>query len=132
MYLPKTPFIWHLSSGEHGGFEAFIIIYKWSRDKLLRVRSVYVEKRQSSLKNRLLDLAGDSSVKAQNEKEIIQKQLAEIDKFKTSLDDILKSKYAPKLDDGVGKNIAPLQEKGLLKVDVLKEKELEKYLNADW
>ena len=132
MYLPKTPFIWHLSSGDHGGFEAFIIIYKWSRDKLLRVRSVYVEKRQSSLKNRLLDLAGDSSVKAQNEKEIIQKQLAEIDKFKTALDDILKSKYAPKLDDGVGKNIAPLQEKGLLKVDVLKEKELQKYLNADW
>jgi len=30
MYLPKTPFIWHLSAGEYGSFEAFIIIYKWS------------------------------------------------------------------------------------------------------
>jgi len=30
MYLPKTPFIWHLSSGEHHGFEAYIIIYKWN------------------------------------------------------------------------------------------------------
>lgn len=32
MYLPKTPFIWHLSSGEHQSFEAFISIYKWNTD----------------------------------------------------------------------------------------------------
>jgi hypothetical protein len=132
MYLPKTPFIWHLSAGAHGGFEAFILIYKWSRDNMLRLRSVYVEKRESSLKNRLVDLERDDSIKAQNEKEIIGKQLFEIEEFKAAIDDILKSGYGPKLDDGVGKNIAPLQEKGLLKTDVLKKKELEKYLNADW
>lgn len=132
MYLPKTPFIWHLSSGEYRGFETFIIIYKWSRDKLLRLRSMYVEKRESSLKNRLRDLESDVSIKAQAEKELIQKQLEEIRVFKIKIDEILGSGYDPKLDDGVGKNIAPLQEKGLLKVDVLKEKELEKYLNADW
>jgi hypothetical protein len=40
MYLPKTPFIWHLSSGENRGFEAYISIYKWNRDKLFRLRSV--------------------------------------------------------------------------------------------
>jgi hypothetical protein len=34
MYLPKTPFIWHLSSGQHQGFEAYILIYKWNRDSL--------------------------------------------------------------------------------------------------
>jgi hypothetical protein len=132
MYLPKTPFIWHLSAGEHGSFDAFVSIYKWSRDNILRLRSVYVEKRESSLKNRLIDLEKDDSVKAQSEKEIIGKQLFEIEEFKAAIDDILKSGYDPKLDDGVGKNIASLQEKGLLKADVLKKKELEKYLNADW
>lgn len=132
MYLPQTPFIWHLSAGEHGSFDAFVSIYKWSRDNMLRLRSVYVEKRESSLKNRLVDLERDDSIKAQNEKEIIGKQLFEIEEFKAAIDDILKSGYDPKLDNGVGKNIAPLQEKGLLKTDVLKKKELEKYLNADW
>ena len=132
MYLPKTPFIWHLSAGEHGSFDAFVLIYKWSRDNMLRLRSVYVEKRESSLKNRLVDIERDDSIKAQSEKEIIEKQLFEIEEFKAAIDDILKSGYDPKLDDGVGKNIAPLQEKGLLKTHVLKKKELEKYLNADW
>ncbi|MBN2373591.1 BREX-1 system adenine-specific DNA-methyltransferase PglX [bacterium] len=132
MYLPKTPFIWHLSSGDFRGFEAFIIIYKWSRDKLLKLRAIYVEKRESSLKNRLIDLEGEDSIKAQGEKETIHRQLKEIGAFKAKIDEILKSGYNPNLDDGVGKNIAPLQEKGVLKAEVLKEKELEKFLNADW
>lgn len=132
MYLPKTPFIWHLSAGEYGSFEAFVIIYKWSRDKMLRLRSIYVEKRESSLKNHLIDLENDFSIKAQSEKELIQNQLEEISKFKKAIDEILQSGYDPKLDDGVGKNIAPLQEKNLLKVDVLKKNQLKKYLEADW
>ena len=37
MYLPKTPFIWHITSGPRRGFDAFIIIYKWSRDKLFTI-----------------------------------------------------------------------------------------------
>jgi len=132
MYLPKTPFIWHISAGRNDGFEAFIIIYKWSRDKMLRLRSVYVEKRESSLKNRLIDLEKDDSIKAQSEKEIIGNQIEEIRYFKKAIDEVLQSGYDPKLDDGVGKNIAPLQEKGILKSDVLTESQLEKYLNADW
>ena len=132
MYLPKTPFIWHLSSGENGGFEVYISIYKWSRDKLLRLRAVYVEKRESSLKNRFSDLSEDISLKVQKEKDLITKQLREIDIFKKKIDEILQSGYDPTLDDGVRKNIAPLQEKGLLKYDVLKKKELQKYLEADW
>jgi len=132
MYLPKTPFIWHLSSGEDQGFEAFISIYKWTRDKLFRLRSVYIEKRESSLKNRFSDLSEDISLTVQKEKDLITRQIKEIEVFKKKIDEILQSGYNPKLDDGVGKNIAPLQEKGLLKYDVLKEKELQKYLNADW
>jgi len=130
--LPKTPFIWHLSSGENQGFEVFISIYKWNKNNLHLLKSVYIEKRESSLKNRLLDLSKDISLKVQKEKDLIIKQLREIDIFKKKIDEILKSGYDPKLDDGVGKNIAPLQEKGLLKYDILKEKELQKYLNADW
>ncbi len=132
MYFPKTPFIWHLSAGEYDSFEAFIIIYKWSRDKMLRLRSIYVEKRESSLKNRLIDLENDFSIQAQSEKELIQNQLEEISKFKKAIDEILQFGYDPTLDDGVGKNIAPLQKKGLLKAYVLTEKELKKYLNTDW
>jgi len=132
MYLPKTPFIWHLSSGENRGFEAYISIYKWNRDKLFRLRSVYIEKRESSLKNRFSDLSKDISLKVQKKKDLITKQLREIDMFKKKIDEILQSGYNPKLDDGVGKNIAPLQEKRLLKHGVLKKKELQKYLEADW
>jgi len=44
----------------------------------------------------------------------------------------LASGYNPTLDDGVGKNIAPLQKRGMISYEVLKEKQLEKYLNADW
>ena len=84
------------------------------------------------MKNRLIDLQNDDSIPAQAEKEKIQLQLEEIGEFKTKIDEILQSGYDPKLDDGVGKNIAPLQEKGLLKVDVLKTNQLKKYLEADW
>ena len=132
MYLPKTPFIWHLSSGENRGFEVFISIYKWNRDKLFRLRSVYIEKRESSLKNRFSDLSEDISLTVQKEKDLITKQLKEIEIFKKKIDEILQSGYDPTLDDGVGKNIAPLQEKGLIKYDVFKKKELQKYLKADW
>lgn len=130
--LPATPFIWHLSSGPEKGFECFISIYKWNRDKLLRLRSVYVEQRESVLKNRQSDLTGSTSAEVQNERDKIYKQLKEIDDFKKKIDELLAEGYDPVLDDGVGKNIAPLQAKGMLAYDVLTDSQLEKYLNADW
>jgi hypothetical protein len=75
MYLPKTPFIWHLTSGEQQGFDCYVIIYKWSRDKLMRLRSVYLEHRERALMNRQSDLANNDSADAQNEKDKIFKQL---------------------------------------------------------
>lgn len=45
---------------------------------------------------------------------------------------LLASGYDPKLGDGVGKNIAPLQKAGLLSYEVLNSGQLKKYLNADW
>ncbi|PTQ77405.1 N-6 DNA methylase [Nitrosomonas oligotropha] len=132
MYLPKTPFIWHLSSGSEQGFDCYIIIYKWSRDKLMRLRSVYIEHRERSLVNRQSDLSGNESADAQNEKDLIFRQLKEIEAFKAKIDELLTEGYNPILDDGVGKNIAPLQKKGLIPYEVLNAGQLKKYLNADW
>ena len=136
MYLPKTPFIWHLSSGEHQGFEAFIIIYKWNRDSLYKLKSTYLSKRTESLQYRLQQLATSQTGQAQTEKETIRLQLQEIEAFAAKIDELIASGYDPQLDDGVGKNIAPLQAKGMLKAEVLKSagknSQLQKYLNADW
>jgi hypothetical protein len=132
MYLPKTPFIWHLSSGPEQGFDCYIIIYKWSRDKLMRLRSVYIEHRERSLVNRQSDLSGNESADAQNEKDLIFRQLKEIEAFKKKIDELLSEGYNPILDDGVGKNIAPLQKMGLIPYEVLNAGQLKKYLNADW
>ena len=132
MYLPKTPFIWHLSSGPEQGFDCYIIIYKWSKDKLLKIRSQYIENRERSLVNRQSDLATNESADAQNEKERIYKQLKEIEAYKTKIDELLAEGYDPILDDGVGKNIAPLQKKGMIPYEVLNPGQLKKYLKADW
>jgi hypothetical protein len=131
-HLPKTPFIWHLSSGPEQGFDCYIIIYKWSRDKLMRLRSVYIENRERSLLNRQSDLAENKSAEAQTEKDRIFKQLKEIESFKAKIDDLLSEGYDPILDDGVGKNIAPLQKRKMIPYDVLNPGQLKKYLNADW
>lgn len=132
MYLPKTPFIWHLSSGEYKGFECFISIYKWSRDNLLRVKSVYIENRQRALQNRQLDLSNDNTASAQNEKDLIFKQLREIEEYKTKIDDLLANGYNPLLDSGVGKNIAPLQKAKMISYEVLNAGQLKRYLMAEW
>jgi len=131
-YLPKTPFIWHLYSGPEQGFDCYIIIYKWSRDKLLRLKSVYIENRERALVNRQSDLANNDSAEAQNEKNRIGRQLKEIESFKAKIDDLLSEGYDPILDDGVGKNIAPLQKRNMIPYDVLNPGQLKKYLNADW
>lgn len=132
MYLPKTPFIWHLTSGPEQGFDCYIIIYKWSRDNLMRLRSVYIENRERALQNRQSDLTDNESASAQNKKDLIFKQLKEIEVFKGKIDELLEEGYNPILDDGVGKNIAPLQQKKMLAYDVLNAGQLKKYLNADW
>ncbi len=136
MYLPKTPFIWHLSSGKHQGFEAYILIYKWNRDSLFKLKSHYISHRVQNLEYRQITLQDVNTAQAQTEKETIRLQLQEIKLFTTKIDELIAEGYDPKLDDGVGKNIAPLQKKGLLRAEVLKSagknSQLEKYLNADW
>jgi hypothetical protein len=98
----------------------------------MRLRSVYIKHRERSLVNRQIDLAENESVEAQNEKERIFKQLKEIEGFKVKIDELLAEGYNPILDDGVGKNIAPLQKKKMIPYAVLSAGQLKKYLNADW
>ncbi|MCB0536652.1 MAG: BREX-1 system adenine-specific DNA-methyltransferase PglX [Bacteroidetes bacterium] len=132
MYLPKTPFIWHLSSGQQQGFEAYILIYKWNRDSLFKLKSHYISHRVQNLEYRQITLQDVNTAQAQTEKETIRLQLQEIKLFTTKIDELIAEGYDPKLDDGVGKNIAPLQKKDLLRAEVLKANQLTKYLNADW
>lgn len=137
MYLPKTPFIWHLTSGPLHAMELYVSIYRWNRNTLSRVKSVYCANRESALRDRLAVLAKNTDTSAQSEAADIRAQLRELAEFTDRLDALFASGYDPKLDDGVGKNIAPLQKAGLLSYAVLKEtggakSQLNKFLNADW
>lgn len=131
MYLPKTLFIWHLTSGPHHAIELYISIYKWSRDTLFRIKSVYIANRETALNDRLsgVDI---STANGKLEAAELKEQLKELKAFAEKIDELLASGYDPKLDDGVGKNIAPLQKAGLLSYEVLNAGQLKKYLNADW
>lgn len=135
MYLPKTPFIWHLTSGDpasgHSAIDLYVSIYTWSRDTLFRIKSVYLANRESGLSDRLAAI-DPTTANGKIEAAEIKEQLQELHLFADKIDALLASGYDPKLDDGVGKNIAPLQKAGLLSYDVLNSGQLEKYLNADW
>lgn len=131
MYLPKTPFIWHLSSGPHHAIELYVSIYKWSRDALYRVRSIYAANREAALRDRLNSL-DTSNTEGRMEAQELRATLTELQEFCQTVDDLLATGYDPKLDDGVGKNIAPLQKRKMLSYEVLNAGQLKKYLNADW
>lgn len=131
MYLPKTPFIWHITSGPHHALELYVSIYRWNRDTLIRIKSVYAANREAALNDRLqVLLQGDATQRAQAAE--VRLQLTELRQFCNKVDTLLASGYDPKLDDGVGKNIAPLQKTKLIAYDVLNAGQLKKYLNADW
>ena len=133
--MPKTPFIWHLTSGDptsgRSAIDLYVSIYTWSRDTLFRIKSVYVANRENALADRLAAL-DPTSASGKMEAALIKDQQQELRQFADKIDQLLASGYDPKLDDGVGKNIAPLQKAGLLSYDVLNSGQLEKYLNADW
>lgn len=131
MYLPKTPFIWHITSGPKHAIELFVSIYKWNRNSLFRIKSVYSANRETALRDRLSSLTADDP-SSQLEAGTIREQLEEIRHFNSTIDELLSSGYDPKIEDGVGKNIAPLQVRGMLSYPVLKDTQLKKYLKADW
>lgn len=133
--MPKTPFIWHLTSGDpasgRSAIDLYVSIYTWSRDTLFRIKSVCVANRENALADRLAAL-DPTSASGKMEAALIKDQQQELRQFADKIDQLLASGYDPKLDDGVGKNIAPLQKAGLLSYDVLNSVQLKKYLDADW
>lgn len=130
-FLPSTPFIWHLTSGEHHAIELYISIYKWNRDTLFRIRSIYAANREAAIRDRLNSI-DTSKTEGRLEATELRAMLEELNSFCQKIDDLLASGYDPKLDDGVGKNIAPLQKRKMLSYEVLNAGQLKKYLNADW
>lgn len=130
-HMPKTPYIWHISSGPNHALDLYVSVYSWSRNSIFRIKSVYAANREAALKDRLSSLSLDNAL-AQMEAHNIREQLDELKSFIAKIDDLLSSGYDPMIDDGVGKNIAPLQARGLLQYDVLNAVQLEKYLNALW
>lgn len=131
MYLPKTPFIWHITSGEHHAIELYISIYKWNRDTLFRIRSIYAANREAAIRDRLNSI-DTSKTEGRLEATELRAMLEELNSFCQKIDDLLANGYDPKLDDGVGKNIAPLQKRKMISYEVLNAGQLKKYLNADW
>ena len=129
--MPKTPFIWHITSGEHHAMELYVSIYKWNRDALFRVRSIYAANREAALRDRLNSI-DTSNTEGRMEAQELRAMLTELQEFCQKVDDLLASGYDPNLDDGVGKNIAPLQKRKMLSYEVLNAGQLKKYLNADW
>jgi hypothetical protein len=132
MYLPKTPFIWHLTSGPLHALDVMVSIYKWNRNTLSRIKSVYAARRETQLNDAISQYADSDDGSTKMAVSIIRELKKELEGFVDKIDDLLASGYDPKLDDGVGKNIAPLQKRGMLSYNVLNAGQLKKYLNADW
>lgn len=130
--MPSAPFVWHISSGQYQGFDCYTLIYKWNSDTLFKLKSQYVYERIQSLEYRLIQIQDVNTAQAQNEKDLIRLQLIEIGKLTQTLDKLISSGFNYNLDDGVAKNIAPLQLNDLLKFPVLNNTQLKQYLNADW
>src|SRR5690606_14414532 len=68
-HFPKSPNIWHLSSGKYKAFEVYTSIYQWNRDSIFKLKSVYVAKRREQLQLRQTDIREAESAAAQAEKE---------------------------------------------------------------
>ena len=95
MYLPKTPFIWHITSGPHHALELYSSIYTWSRDTLMRIKSVYAANREAALSDRLQVLMqGDATQKAEAAE--VRFQLKELSIFCDKIDQLLASGYNPR------------------------------------
>ena len=62
-------------------------------DRQNRLRSVYIEHRERSLVNRQSDLSGNQSADAQNDKDLIFRQLKEIEAFKAKIDELLAERW---------------------------------------
>ena len=99
--------------------------------------NTYIDLREGDRSNRLPNLCQLKGLEyfhypVDKHARMIDQMVEHFPQFCEKIDQLLASGYNPKLDDGVGKNIAPLQKAGLISYEVLKSTQLKKYLNADW
>jgi len=121
----NKPIIWHLVS-EKENISFFVLHHKWSQDRLLLLKSRYLSEIENTLNNML------ASETDERKRQKFIAQLDELEVFGKKLSELLDEGYDPKVDDGVAKNIAPLQHKSLLKTKVLSDKLKNKMLNVEW
>lgn len=121
----NRPIVWHLVS-EKENISFFVLHHKWNQDRLLLLKSRYLSEIENTLNNML------ASETDERKRQGFVAQLDELEDFDKKLSELLDEGYDPKVDDGVAKNIAPLQHKGLLKINVLSEKLKNKMLNVKW
>ncbi len=121
----SRPIIWQLTS-DKGSVNFFVLHHSWSYDKLLLLRSKYLGGVKRTLENTLATELDEKN------REKLMERLAELERFSEALGELLDGSYLPELDGGVAKNIAPLQNKGLLKFDVLSKKLMDKMLKVEW
>ncbi|NLZ14520.1 MAG: BREX-1 system adenine-specific DNA-methyltransferase PglX, partial [Thermotogaceae bacterium] len=121
----NRPILWHLVSDE-GNVNFFILHHAWSYDRLLLLKSKYLGDVKRALDNTLATETDEKN------REKLTQRMAELERFADTLDALLDGSYQPKTDDGVAKNIAPLQHKGLLKYNPLSGKMVDKMLKVKW
>jgi len=121
----NRPILWHLVSDE-GNVNFFVLHHAWSYDRLLLLKSKYLGDVKRALDNTLATETDEMK------REKLIQRMAELERFADTLGALLDGSYQPKTDDGVAKNIAPLQHKGLLKYNPLSGKMVDKMLKVKW
>lgn len=130
--MAKAPFVWVISSGEKHALDVFVSCNKWTRDNLFAIKTEYLSVCKDKLEYQKSQLVNKDTAQALIENENLDNKLNELVNMQKKIEDILASDYNPTGDDGVCKNIAPLQHNGLFIREVLNNKQLDKYLKAEW
>lgn len=108
----NRPIVWQLSS-ERGAFSCLLYYHRLDNDTLQKVRTVYLRPLLSVVEDRGQRATERKDLKTAAECEAIADELRV---FSEKLETIIRAGYKPVIDDGVKRNILPLQEAGVLKL----------------
>jgi hypothetical protein len=111
----KRPIVWQLTS-ERGSFACLLYYHYLSRDTLPKLRQVYLTPMQRGVET-IASNARDTGDRATAS--TAEATADELRVFDEKLAAIIAAGYDPVIDDGVKKNILPLQEAGLLRYKVV-------------
>ncbi|MCR5776002.1 MAG: hypothetical protein K6G84_01120, partial [Lachnospiraceae bacterium] len=130
--MARSPFVWEMTSGEKDALIVFALATMWKKDNLFTIRTSYISKLMDKLQFRYAEVSAGESAQKISEKEQIEALMRELSSMSSRIEEIVASDYDPSIEAGVCKNVAILQDKGLLGTEVLNEKQLKKYLKAEW